>query len=689
VRLALALVFTFGLAAVGSAQSKDSKLDRTLNARADRGHGFSRVIVTLKPGHDGEAAEQVRELGGKPGRRLQLIHSQAAVVPNASLRRLARSSAVEAVHWDRPTSGANAVTAVTTGARSVQNSLGFKGRGVGVAVIDSGIAGWHDDLGYTGYDPRVRTVNGQRVVGFVDFVNGLATRYDDYGHGTHVAGIIAGNGSDSWGARAGIAPGAHLVALKVLDSKGAGVISNVIAALEYAVANKAAFNIRVINLSVGAPVTESYTTDPLALAAKRAVDAGIVVVAAAGNRGKNTNGQTQYGGITAPGNAPWVLTVGASSTEGTTWRWDDAVANYSSRGPSAIDYLAKPDVVAPGTSIVSLSDPAGTMYASLPSSLLVGSFPMSFKPYLALSGSSMAAPVVAGTVALMLEANPNLTPNLVKALIQYTAQSYNYNALTQGAGFLNSYGAVRLARYFATALPGEPYPTSALWGRAIIWGNHRLTGGVIKPRANAWATNVVWGASASCDPADPTCENIVWGTHCSATDPDCQNIVWGTNDSCDPSVDPTCENIVWGTGADGENIVWGTSAACDPNVDPSCENIVWGTTADDENIVWGTQCGEADCQNIVWGTSVDTCDPSIDPACQNIVWGTSADGENIVWGTSADTCDPSIDPTCQNIVWGTDNGGEVPLFEDPNAMPVNYDDTVFELLFDPSLTGGR
>ncbi len=711
VRLALALVCALGLAAPGFAAPKGRhpKLDKTLNVRASGGHGTSHVIVTVQPGRD--ASVDIRKLGGKLGKRLNLIDGQAVELPNAMLRRLADSSSVVSVHWDRPTGSQNNYTAVTTGSRAAQLLLGYKGRGVGVAVIDSGITGWHDDLTYPGSDPRVRTVNGQRVVGFVDFVNGLSTPYDDYGHGTHVAGIIAGNGHDSWGARAGMAPEAHLVGLKVLDANGRGVISDVIAALEYAVANKATYNIRVINLSVGAAVTESYNTDPLAQAAKKAVDAGIVVVAAAGNLGKNKLGQTQYGGITAPGNAPWVLTVGASSHMGTIWRYDDTMAGYSSRGPSAIDFAAKPDLVAPGTGTVSLSDANSTLYVNNPAYLLAGTVVTPARPYLSLTGTSMAAPVVAGTVAQMLEANPNLTPNLVKAILQYTAQRYNYNTLAQGAGFLNSYSAVRLAKFFATAQPGDRYPSGTMWSRRIIWGNHRMSGGVIKPRANAWKTSVTWGASAECDPAvGPTCENIVWGTECDPTlDPNCENIVWGTNDSCDPAMDRTCKNIVWGTTAacdptidpTCENIVWGTGAACDPNADPTCENVVWGTTTGDENVVWGTQCADADCENVVWGTADTSCDPAIDPTCENIVWGTSAvcdpavdpGCENIVWGTTA-VCDPAIDPACENIVWGTAAADETPLFEDPNAQPVNYDDTVFDALFapptttDPAVTGG-
>ena len=202
---------------------------------------------------------------------------------------------------------------------------------------------------------------------------GQARPSDDHGHGTHVSGIIAGNGAESFGVRAGIAPSAHILSLKVLDDRGRGVISDVIAALDWVVTNKAAYNVRVVNLSVGAAVTESLNTDPLTLAAKRAVDAGIVVVTAAGNLGKNADGQAQYGGITAPGNAPWVLTVGAHSHEGTVVRSDDVMAGYSSRGPTAIDFQAKPDLVAPGTGIVSLSSASSTMYYGKPEYLLSGS----------------------------------------------------------------------------------------------------------------------------------------------------------------------------------------------------------------------------------------------------------------------------------------------------------------------------
>ena len=463
VRSVLALTLLVVPAVPGHAKDRDKdrsrpnqhrKLDKALNRRAVEGGGTSRVIVVFKPGSAG--TEEIGKHGSKSRRRFWLVNAQTADVPNSVLKRLADDPAVESIHEDRPTRGELNRVAVSTGARSVQNQLGIKGAGVGVAVIDSGITSWHDDLTYNGSSSAVRTKAGQRVVAFADFVNGRTSTYDDNGHGSHVAGTIAGNGYDTSGARAGIAPEAHLIGLKVLDGNGRGVISDVIAALEWAIANKNAYNIRVANLSVGAAVTESYWTDPLTLAAKRAVDAGIVVVAAAGNLGKNKLGQSQYGGITAPGNAPWVITVGAYSHEGTLRRNDDVMAAYSSRGPAAVDFEAKPDLVAPGTGVVSLSDPTSLFYSTKYANLLKGTRATSYKPYLSLSGTSMAAPVVSGTIALMMQANPSLTPNMAKAILQYTAQrKRGYNALTQGAGFLNTEGAVELARFFKTAQVGR------------------------------------------------------------------------------------------------------------------------------------------------------------------------------------------------------------------------------------------
>lgn len=622
----------------GKGKSGDHhKLDGKLNDRSNRGAGsISRVIVVLYPGCDlgnGYLKAQVRRL-----RHFGIIDADLIEVPNGQLKKLADEPCVKDMHWDRNTSGEMNRAAIVEGARAVQEAYGYDGAGVGVAVLDSGITNYHDDLTYQGNSPKVKVVNGQRVSKFVDFVNGRSSAYDDNGHGTHVAGIIAGNGYDTYGARAGMAPAANIVSLKVLDANAAGYISNVIAALDWVLTNRVAYNIRVVNVSVGAAVTESYNTDPLTLATRRVVEQGVVVVAAAGNLGRGLLGQTQYGGVTAPGNAPWVLTVGAYSHEGTLTRTDDVIAPYSSRGPSAIDYAAKPDIVATGTGIVSLASVNSTLYLSQPLNLLSGSRWTLNKPYLSLSGTSMASPVVAGAVALMIQANPKLTPNLVKALLQYTAQDYHYDVLTQGAGFLNAKGAVDLAKFLVNPKAGQIYPSSPDWSKTIIWGNKKLTHGVIKPAASAWALNIVWGTAR-----DGEGDNIVWGTACAG---ECDNIVWGT------ARDMDADNIVWGTvGAnEADNIVWGTIAASEA-----------------DNIVWGTECGGADCDNIVWGTGVR------DGELDNIVWGTAMEAENIVWGTASGEID--------NIVWGTSSADlETPPFDDPD-VPSVFDGSIFESLF--------
>lgn len=625
------------------------KLDRKLNDRADRGAAAkSRVIITLNPGYD--LGDAVEKLGGKRGRKLNIIGGELIELPNTALRSLANHKAIKSMHHDRKTGGEMNRAAVVEGARAVQEAYGYKGAGIGVAVVDSGI-GYHQDLGYVGSNSAVRVVNGQRVAAFVDFVNGRSAAYDDHGHGTHVSGIIAGNGLMTGGARAGIAPSSHLVGLKVLDDRGAGYISNVIAALDWIAANHTAYNIRVANLSVGAAVTESFTTDPLTQAAKRVVDLGVVVVSAAGNLGKNpVTGAPVYGTITAPGNAPWVLTVGAYSHQGTTSRGDDKMGGYSSLGPTARDFAAKPDVVATGTGIVSLAVPGSLLYNTKAGYLLKGSVYSATKPYLSLTGTSMASPIVAGTVALMLEANPNLTPNLVKALLQYTAQDYGYDSLTQGAGFLNTKGAVDLARFLKNPQVGQRYPYNRTWSKTILWGNVKIQKGVIKPAGNAWSRNTVWGAML-----DAEGDNIVWGTACATFE--CDNIVWGTSllDSAN-SLIGTIDVV------EGDNIVWGTAAT------EEFDNIVWGTECegvDCEGIVWGTSVLESELDNIVWGTQLDA----------DVAWSITGEMDNIVWGTNSEE---------DNVTWGC-AGEETPLFDDPE-VPSEFDGSpeTFDALFGDS-----
>jgi hypothetical protein len=258
-----------------------------------------------------------------------------------------------------------------------------------------------------------------------------------------------------------------------------------------------------------------------------------------------------------------------------------------------MDHAAKPDLVAPGVGIESLSNPESTLYRSMSSYLLGGTMQRAYLPYLSLTGTSMAAPVVTGTIALMLQANPALTPNAVKAILHYTAQVYpGYDPLTQGAGFLNAAGAVDLARVFSELQ--VPLADSS-WSRHVIWGNQRLRGGRPAADGTAWAPGVQWGAAHT-----PAGQTVDWGVRCS---------------------DDTCVNA--------SVVRW--RATC---VDANCQTYNWGTT---RNVVWGARCGGGDCQetwtvaaardeSVVWGTAVD----------ESVVWGTTLVDQSVVWGTTLD-----------------------------------------------------
>ena len=246
------------------------KLDRVLRARSLQLVGRSRVIVQFRGSPDPRV---VTGGGGISGRELPQVGALVADVDNTALAGLAGNPQVAWIRADHPVFPTLERTGAAIAAAVARDTYDLTGSGIGIAVIDSGITAWHDDLYLTGADPA-RT--DPRVVHFRDFTVTPNPRIwmsdqpiDEYGHGTHVAGVIAGNGYDSDGARSGMAPGARLVGLKVLDAQGFGYISDVIAAIDYAIAIKDSYNIRVINLSVASGVFESYNTDPLALAARR------------------------------------------------------------------------------------------------------------------------------------------------------------------------------------------------------------------------------------------------------------------------------------------------------------------------------------------------------------------------------------------------------------------------------------
>ena len=284
----------------------------------------------------------------------------------------------------------------------------------------------------------------------------------------------------------------------MLDGTGNGTTSDVINAVAFATANKAALGIDVINLSLGHPIYESVATDPLVQAVEEAVHAGIVVVVSAGNAGVNPDtGQSGYGGIMSPGNSPSAITVGAVNTSGTLVRGDDFVAPYSSRGPSWIDGFAKPDVVAPGHRIVADTSGGpgnGYLYNQYPTWQVKTAGAMG--PYIRLSGSSMSAAVASGVVALVLEANRTalepdgtpmapLNPYAVKAILQYTATPLaGADALSEGSGELNAAGAVALTRALDTRT--APWTVSSL-----------ATSTTFGTETDVWSSNLR-GARSSC-----------------------------------------------------------------------------------------------------------------------------------------------------------------------------------------------
>jgi serine protease AprX len=518
--------------------------------------------------------------------------------------------------------------------------------GFAVAIIDSGIAP-HADLPLN------------RIRFYKDFVSGGRTPVDNCGHGTHVAGIVAGSGAKSDGDYAGIAPDVDIVALRVLGDDCSGNTSDVIDALEWVARHHETFKIKVVNISLGHAVLEPIFTDPLVQAVERLSRKGVAVVTAAGNKGINPlKGKPGYGGVGVPCNAPSSICVGSLDTYGTAKLRDDRVADSSSRGPTRFDLLAKPDLVAPGVNIVSLAAKGSRLFKEFEHLRVAGS---NGRPdYFMLSGTSMASPAVAGAAALLLRENPGLSANTLKVALQFTSRILpTTDVLTQGAGALNIPGAITLAsainpnarlgttwiQHRITASNRDASGATINWGRRIIYGDRFVRPRYAEIHLFRWEDDLVWAYDAIAD-------NIVWGND--------DNIVWGNSDDNivwgneDNIVWGNDDNIVWGNAAD-DNIVWGNDESdnivwgIDDNIVwGNDDNIVWGNS-DDDNIVWGnSHLREVWASNVVWGFWDD-----------NIVWGniTRATDDNIVWGNSDDNivwgnCSEAND---DNIVWGNDD----------------------------------
>jgi serine protease AprX len=462
-----------------------------------------------------------------------------------------------------------------------------------VALIDSGVNS-HRDLLSTGL------LSFSRVVYNQSFVPGSSSAADQYGHGTHIAGLIAGNGASSTGLMysktfKGIAPNAKIINLRVLDQNGTATDSTVISAIDKAISLKSTYNIRVINLSLGRGVFESYKLDPLCQAVEKAWKSGIVVVVAAGNnaRYQPTDG---YATITSPGNDPYALTVGSMKPMDTATRTDDLIASYSSKGPTLIDHIVKPDIVAPGNLLISTETSNTTLYNAELSNLVPQSYYIyggSSRPstaYFTLSGTSMATGVVSGAVADLLQAHPGLTPDQVKARLMKSASKTfpqsssvydpstgvtymsHYDIFTVGAGYLD----------LAAALASTDTANGTAISPTAVYDPS--TGDVFLSRdsSTVWDTSKTWSAPSVYGPSVFIGSNVMWGATTSS----------GTN-------------VMWGASAlSGTNVMWGadTSAGFDTIWS---NNVMWGASGSSgTNVMWGA--GGAYGTNVMWGAGTST-----------------------------------------------------------------------------------
>jgi serine protease AprX len=525
------------------------------------GNATVRVIVQYRQVPTTTHYSRMQNLGGSLHVKLHMIQGASFTIPVSALATLEADPEVVSVTVDHPLNVMDDLTNGATGVSAAWNS-GFTGAGVGVAVIDSGINDSHPDL-------MNSTQSASRVVYHQDFTgtatsNASGARYDLYGHGTHVAGIIGGNGYLSGGHYEGVAPGVNLIDLRALDANGAGTDSTVIAAIQRAIALQNTYNIRAINLSLGRGIPVSYTQDPLCQAVESAWKSGIVVVVAAGNLGRlSVGGSNGFGTITAPGNDPYVLTVGATKSNGSSAFSAETKASYSSKGPTTYDHVVKPDIMAPGNAVVSLAAPGTTLAAAYPNELITGTDGNS--DYLTLSGTSMATPAVAGAVALLLQEQSTLTPDQVKARLMKTASKMGlvstsawvphlmqsfldyYDLFSVGSGLLNVQSAVANSDL-------APATVGAALSPYVVYNPQTGTVSLINGNGTVASTSVVWGSS------------VVWGT----------SVVWGSS-------------IVNGT-----SVVWGSSLPWNNN------------TLNAFSVVWGSSTGTASATSVVWGASVGT-----------------------------------------------------------------------------------
>ena len=679
--LPLAALPLFALAAPASQVSQpktDTPVSQMLAGKAQTG-SVSVIFKTTAPLTSVQEA-QMTALGASIVRRLPIIQSVTVRLPERNLARLAALPFAAHLSLDGVVKKTDEFTVGSSEAALATGTFGvgpraqtyqLNGAGVTVAVLDSGIAPVADLSSQSGdiYDKAP-----SRLLASVNFSTALTSivtassngsgnngpggnghgggngpdddsfdsvlaggsasnAYDPCGHGTHVAGIIAGNANRSpatYNAPGiglvsaphtfqGIAPQASLVSVRVLDQNGCSDVSTVLAGLQYVLNyNTAILNssgpgknknknnannpalIRVVNMSLGHPVGESYTTDPICQAVEALYKSGVVVVCAAGNEGRvngsvNTAGLdnegwgTAYGSIQSPGNDPYVITVGATkSMDGN--RANDKIATYSSRGPSRLDLVMKPDIIAAGNKVISLDAGSSALnnYAGgsndIPQSLYqyVDKTTAVSKDYFQLSGTSMASPVVAGAAALLLQANPNLSPDTIKARLMLSADKWfapdgTADPLTYGAGYLNIPAALA-----STVVAQGPAASPALIANSdgsvsVDLSRAQWSTAGIDPSRAQWSTSL-WGTGV-------VDLRALWGSRAqwSTTSIDLSRAQWSTN------VTFIASRAQWSTtaGLAASRAQWSTSTI-------GASQALWGSSVWGDRAQWSTSTTAVD-----------------------------------------------------------------------------------------------
>jgi serine protease AprX len=550
--LALVLVWAGGVAAESGSGSGGNSGSNSGSGSGRRGNISQRVRTEMegreRDGRHGRARATVdvivrfrnapREVekalvnamreGGEV-RRQHLMGWTTMRLPAKAVEGLSESSAVEFVASDAPLYTAMDAARATAGLPPPEwPESAFKGNGVTIAMIDSGVA----------LHPEIDT-----LVAAVDFVTGPTSTspessVDPNGHGTHVAGIMVGDGSRSrFGRLAGIAPQSELVSLRVLDPIGSGRTSDMLAALDWVLIHKEQYGIRVLNLSLGHPVYEPAGNDPLVQAVEALWDAGVVVVCSAGNLGRDGHGT-----ITSPCNSRKVISVGALNDRNTADLTDDTVATYSSRGPTLIDGVAKPDLLAPGNRVVSARAPGSHLDQLFPDRRVADDLTTPWiRNHYEMSGTSMAAPVVSGAVALMLEQDPTLNPATVKARLMRSARKAAAgDPFAVGAGVLDILGALQASGQVAQApspraIPGSSntlvfedtgalwsntaFSLQALWSSSVLWSAEQGQPGLLRSEgmvcpttayATLWPEAALWPEATLWPESTLWSESVLW-----------------------------------------------------------------------------------------------------------------------------------------------------------------------------------